>query len=55
MREAISSLNLDCKIWKFEELLTDFVCAGFTSENRFDQLFSGNYKTKFYKFFRFQM
>ena len=43
MKEALASLNLDYKKWKFDsqEFLTDFVCAGLTSENRFDQLFSG--------------
>ena len=43
MSEVFASLSLDYKKWKFDsqDLLTDFVCAGLTSENRFDQLFSG--------------
>ena len=43
MNEMFASLNLDYKKWKFDsqDILTDFVSAGFSSENRFDQLFSG--------------
>ena len=49
MNEMFASLNLDYKKWKFDsqDVLTDFVSAGFSSENRFDQLFSGNFVLNF--------
>jgi hypothetical protein len=44
MLETMSSLNLDYKKWKLDsqEILTDFVSAGLSSENRFDQLFTAS-------------
>ncbi len=38
--EAISSLSLDYKKWRFEsqEVLNDFITAGLTSDNKFDQM-----------------
>jgi hypothetical protein len=40
--EAISSISLDYKKWRFQsqEILNDFISAGLTSENKFDQMFS---------------
>ena len=40
----IASLNLDYKKWKLNnhDTMNDFVSAGLTSENRFDQLFSAS-------------
>ncbi len=44
MFDSISSLSLDYKKWKLDSqaALSDFVSAGLTSENRFDQLFSAS-------------
>jgi len=44
INELISSLSLDFKIWHLnnQDCLADFVSAGLTSENRFDQLFAAS-------------
>ncbi len=44
INELISSLSLDFKIWHLnnQDCLADFVSAGLTSENRFDQMFAAS-------------
>jgi hypothetical protein len=44
MLDAISSMSLDYKKWRLDsqDLITDFVSAGLTSDNRFDQLFAAS-------------
>lgn len=42
--DAHTHLTLDYKIWNlgYQEKMTDFCSAGFTNENRFDQLFAAS-------------